>query len=177
MVTDSTLENSPITGAHIDATPRGWPDGYEQFAQDACLDALLDDLRELSHSRIVVLLFDQYERNANAFKDWLEGALMTRVFREDDPFGAILIVIASTEPVLPRVGREPRSPWRAAGALVRRLEQLDRRAHREVAPHRRCNQPWTRGSPPCATTSIAGSSLQDLEVLRSVIIGRQGAGA
>jgi hypothetical protein len=110
-VKDSALLNSPVTGADIREAQVGWPDGYERTAQKACLDALLDDLRDLSREQAVVVLVDQYERATPQIRGWLDRALLTRVLDEEEAFGPLIIVVASTDPPFPMLAKHlgPRS--------------------------------------------------------------------
>ena len=110
-IINSELRDSPTTGANIAGWPDSWLDGHERAAQEACLRALLDDLCELSRRRTVVLLLDQYERRTPEIEQWLDRALLTRVLHNVDPFGTLVLVVASTHAAFPKLAKQlgPRS--------------------------------------------------------------------
>jgi hypothetical protein len=87
------VQNSELTNSTIAGNMLGWPDGHERVARERCLDALLDDLRELSRKRQTVLLIDQYERATDAVTSFC-GRLTSSMFDEKEPFGLLVVVVA-----------------------------------------------------------------------------------
>lgn len=93
-IENTTMIDSVVKGGDV-IMP--WPVGYDQKAERACLNALLDDIRDLSRRRPTVLLLDQFERASSEIKGWLDEVLLTRILDDADPFGPLIIVVASND--------------------------------------------------------------------------------
>jgi hypothetical protein len=77
-----------------------WPEAYERTAQRHCREAMIDDLRTLSHEQPVVVLIDQFERGKGEIESWGKQ-LVAALIDEAARFGPFVLAIASTERPLP----------------------------------------------------------------------------
>lgn len=159
-IANSQVHDSSITGAEVAGLRMGWPPGHETAAMNACLNALLDDLRDLSHRQTVVLLLDQYERSKE-IQQWLERALLTSVLHEADPFGGLIIVVASTDPTFPSLSRRLGT---RSEHLLREIKELSRWEDEHIDRWLKRNGIPSRLAPAIRSLLDEGASLQTLRM-------------
>lgn len=81
---------------------REWSGQHEQKARDRCADAFLEDLRELSREKRVMILIDAYENCPPELAGWVKNRLLFNHVLVDQPTQLTVVLAGRPAPHFPQ---------------------------------------------------------------------------